>query len=135
MRQMRDGDYQGASKAFEAYLAAWPDGADAPEAHYRLAETFYVGGDQRSRAEEYARALKGWPKADWAPDAAVKLAAALQSLGQGDETCAALSEVRKHYASTAAPTVKARADALDAKARCKAPPPPKKGARQQRRRD
>jgi tol-pal system protein YbgF len=134
MRQMRDGDYQGASKAFEAYIAAWPDGADAPEAHYRLAETFLVGGDQKSAAVEYASALKGWPKTDWAPDATVKLAAALQSLGQGAETCAALGEFRKRYAGSAPATVKARAEALEGKAKCKAPPPPPKKAPARRRR-
>ena len=119
--RVRDGDYQGAAKGFEAYLAAWPDGPNAAEAHYRLAETLYVGDDQKAAAEEYARALKGWPRADWAADAAVKLASALQTQGRGGDACSVVVEFHKRYASGATAAVRARADALETKARCKAP--------------
>lgn len=124
MQQMRDGDYSSAAKAFQNYLATWPDGPDAPEAHYRLAETYYVGDNQKSAAEEYARSLKGWPHVAWAPDANVKLAMALHNLGRSPDACGALVEFRKRYAESAPATVKARAEALETKAECRAPTKP-----------
>ena len=126
---MRDGDYAGAAKSFQGYLATWPDGPDAPEAHYRLAETYYVGDDQKAAAEEYARALKGWPRVEWAADANVKLAMALQNLGRSPDACSALVEFRKRYAASASQTVKARADALETKAQCKPATPPRRRGR------
>jgi len=119
VQQMRDGDFAGAAKAFEAYISTWPDAPNAPEAHYRLAEADYANGDQAPAAEEYATSLKGWPKTEWAPDATVKLGMALQNLGRSPEACAAVSEFRKRYAASAPETVKARAQALEAKAQCK----------------
>ena len=119
VQQMRDGDFGGAAKAFEAYLAAWPDAPNAPEAHYRLAEANWASGDQGPAAQEYATSLKGWPKTDWAPDATVKLAVALQNLGRSPEACLAIGEFRKRYGASAPDTVKARAQALEAKAQCK----------------
>jgi tol-pal system protein YbgF len=118
MKTMRGGDYAGASKAFEDYLATWPDGADAPEAHYRLAETLYVRDDQANAAQEYARALKGSLKAPWSPDAMVKLGMSLQAQGRNAEACKAEAEFTRRFATTAPAAVKARASALKTKAKC-----------------
>lgn len=120
MKTMRDGDYAGAGAAFQAYLNRWPDGAEAPEAHYRLAETLYVGDDQKGAALEYLKALKGWPKTPWAADGTVKLAMALQNLGRSHDACTAAAEFYKRYASGASAAVKARAAALKSKAKCRA---------------
>jgi tol-pal system protein YbgF len=118
MKTMRDGDYAAAEKAFQDYLTSWPDGPDAAEAHYRLAETLYVRDDQAGAASEYARALKGFPKAVWAGDALVKLGMALQSRGDDTKACQALAEFGKRYAASAPATVKSRAAALKTKAKC-----------------
>jgi tol-pal system protein YbgF len=118
MTTMRGGDYAGASKAFQDYLTSWPDGADAPEAHYRLAETLYVRDDQANAAQEYARALKGFPKTAWAADAMVKLGMSLQAQGRNVEACKAEVEFSRRYAAGASAAVKARATALKTKAKC-----------------
>ena len=91
MALMTNGDYAGASQAFAAFVAKWPGAPETPEAHYRLAETYYVRDDQpNSAALETAASLKDWPHAKWAPDATVKLALAFSNLGHDKDACATL---------------------------------------------
>ena len=118
MALMTNGDYAGASQAFAAFVAKWPNAADTPEAHYRLAETYYVRDDQPNSALEYAASLKDWPHAKWAPDATVKLAQAFSNLGHDKDACATLGEFDHRYAKDATASVKSRAVALKTKAKC-----------------
>ena len=118
MALMTNGDYSGASQAFAAFVAKWPNAAETAEAHYRLAETYYVRDDQPNSALEYAASLKDWPHAKWAPDATVKLAQAFSNLGHDKDACATLGEFDRRYAKDATASVKSRAVSLKTKAKC-----------------
>jgi tol-pal system protein YbgF len=118
MSLMTNGDYTGASGAFTAFVAKWPAAPETPEAHYRLAETFYIRDEQDKSAVEYAASLQGWPRAKWAPDATVKLAQAFANIGHNKEACATLGELERHYAKDATPSVKSRAAAVKTQAKC-----------------
>jgi len=120
MQLMLDGEYAGAAKAFEDFIAVWPEAPETPEAWYRLAETRYVADDHAGAAAAYSKALKGWPKSKWAGDGTVKLGASLSALGRNKDACAAVAEFDKRYGASAAAAVKTRAASLKTKAKCAA---------------
>ncbi len=112
------GDYPGAGDAFSAYLQQYGASPRAREAYYWQGEAYFIRSLYGDATTAYARALKDWPKAGWAPDATVKLARALAATNRPDQACAALGEFDKRYASTAPKSVKARAAATAAAAKC-----------------
>jgi tol-pal system protein YbgF len=114
------GDYAGASQAWQDYIGRYGAGAKGREARYRLGETLYIQSDYGQAARAYAEALKGWPRAAWAPDATVKLSQSLAQLGRREEACSVVGEFEARYAPTAPTAVKSRARAVRAKAACAA---------------
>ena len=112
------GDYAGAAAAFQDYLNRYPNAKNTPEAYYWLGESDYAREDYADATPAYARALKGWPKLPWTPDATVKLARALAETNRQPEACAALAEFDHRYHAAASTTVRARAEATRARARC-----------------
>jgi tol-pal system protein YbgF len=112
------GDYAGASQAWQDFIAHYGAGAKGKEARYRLGETLYIQSDYGEAARAYAEALKGWPKVAWAPDATVKLSQSLAQLGRRDEACSVVGEFETRYGPTAPPAVRSRARAVRAKAAC-----------------
>jgi tol-pal system protein YbgF len=112
------GDYAGASNAFQNYLNRYPNAKNTPEAYYWLGESDYAREDYQDATPAYARSLKGWPKLPWAPDATIKLARALAETSRSTEACAALAEFDHRYRGAASTTVKARAQAVRARAQC-----------------
>lgn len=114
------GDYAGASQAWQDYIGHYGAGAKGKEARYRLGETLYIQSDYGEAARAYAEALKGWPKAAWAPDATVKLSQALAQLGRRDEACSVVGEFETRYAPIAPAAVKSRARTVRTKAACAA---------------
>ncbi len=114
------GDYAGASLAWQDYITRYGNGARGKEARYRLGESLYIQSDYGQAARAYAEALKGWPKTAWAPDATVKLSAALAQLGRRDEACSVVGEFDTRYGPTAPAAVKGRAKGVRVKAACTA---------------
>jgi tol-pal system protein YbgF len=112
------GDYAGAADALNAYLQQYGSSPHAREAYYMLGESYYIRGAYGDATTAYARSLKDWPKVAWAPDATVKLARALASTNRVEQGCAALAEFDRRYGATASKTVKARAAATAATAKC-----------------
>ncbi|MFV4677452.1 tetratricopeptide repeat protein, partial [Mycobacterium tuberculosis] len=56
------GDYAGASQAWQDYIARYGQGPKGKEARYRLGEALYIQSDYGQAARAYAESLKGWPK-------------------------------------------------------------------------
>ncbi len=112
------GDYAGASQAWQDFVSHWGAGARGREARYRLGESLYIQSDYGQAARAYAEALKGWPKTAWAPDATVKLSASLAQLGRREEACSVVSEFDTRYGLTAPTAVKIRARGVRTKAAC-----------------
>ena len=116
--QLSGGDYAGAGDAFSAYIQQYGSAPHVREAYYWLGESYYMRSLYGDATTDYARALKDWPKTTWAPDATVKLARALASTNRQDQACAALREFDSRYGATAPKSVKARAAATAAAAKC-----------------
>jgi len=114
-----DGQYAAASNAFQSFVAAYGETANAPEARYWLGETLFIRGLYSDAAAAYIGAVRGWPKTAWAPDAVVKLARALVSLNKSADACRTLDELGRRYPAASAST-KARAADARAAAKCAA---------------
>lgn len=86
----RQRDYEGAERAFRAFLKAHPTHALAGNAQYWLGETHYARKEFEKAAVEFAEGYKKFPKDAKAPDSVLKLGMALAALNQGSEACKAL---------------------------------------------
>ncbi len=116
--RLRDGDFDGAQLAFQAFLTDHADHPNAGEAYYWLGETFYVRDDFGSAADNYIASLRtqaGGPKA---PDALVRLAASLRGLGRVDEACATLGRFSQQFPN-ASPESRDRAARESVRANCR----------------
>lgn len=114
---MLNGDYDGAERAFAAYVADFPDGPRTAEARYWLGKTLIVRGAATDAAGAFIGAIRGWPQTSWAPDAVVELARALVALKKAPDACQTLTELGRRYPKASA-NVKARAAATATQARC-----------------
>jgi tol-pal system protein YbgF len=113
-----DGDYKGASAAFQDYVDHFPDTPNARPARYWLGETKYLQEDYAGAAAAYLGAIRGWPQTQWAPDAVVKLSLSLAQLKKPKEACGALAEFARRYPA-ASPAAQERAGAARQKIGCK----------------
>lgn len=112
-----DGQHRASAAAFQSYLDANPDSADAPEARYYLGESFYRQSDFAGAARAYVASIRGWPATPWAPDATVKLAQSLIELKNNADACGILTDFTKQYPRASA-TLKATAATARTRARC-----------------
>lgn len=112
------GDYAGAVSGFQDYAARFPTGPHLADARYGLGEAYYIQDNHAEAARAYAQALRGWPKTAWAGDATLKLAQSLTQLNRAENACAAVGEFDTRYGATASAALKARAQAVRARAKC-----------------
>lgn len=103
---VKNNQYEEAAKAFQSFLDANPDHALAGNAKYWLGETYYVRNDYQTAARVFAEAYQQYPKSGKAADNLLKLGMSLAGLGKKDDACIALGQLKKEYATTAAPVVR-----------------------------
>ena len=80
-----------------AFIASHPDDQLAGNAHYWLAETYYVRGDYRKAAGYFAAGYKNFPESSKAPDNLLKLAMSLANLDQPDKACFTFKELSERF--------------------------------------
>lgn len=98
---LKGGNYEGAEKAFSAFITAHPSDALAGNAQYWLGESFYVRGDHQKAAETFAEGYLKYPKSAKAPDNLLKLGLSLDALGKKKEACASYDRLEKEFKSAA----------------------------------
>ena len=86
-------DYDGAEKAFRAFLDEFSDDPQAGEAHYWLGEVLYQQGDFAGSASFLTAMLKDYPNDPRRGEALVKLARSLREVGEPARACAFLSRL------------------------------------------
>jgi tol-pal system protein YbgF len=116
-QMMLSGDYDGAERDWQDFVARFADHAKTPEARYWLGKTLAVRGAHNEAAASYIQAIRGWPQTNWAPDAVVELSRELSALKKSAEACQMLGELDRRYPKAAAP-VKSRAAAVRTQAKC-----------------
>jgi tol-pal system protein YbgF len=115
---IKKNDYAGAQKAFEQFLADFPDDTLAGNAEYWLAESFYVRKDYAKAAVAFAEGYQKYPKNAKAADNFLKLGLSMQAMGNKDEACTVFTSLAKEYPK-AAENIKARAKKEAGNLKCK----------------
>lgn len=88
-------DYDGAEKAFRAFLEEFGDDAQAGEAHYWLGEVLYQQGDFAGSARFLTTMLQDYPEDPRRGEALVKLARSLREVGEPARACAFLGRLNQ----------------------------------------
>lgn len=90
-------DYAGAETAFRAFVEAFSDDPQAPEAYFWLGEALH---QQRAYAESgsvYATMIRSFPDDVRAPDALARLARSMRLVGETEKACQALDTLPRRY--------------------------------------
>lgn len=84
------GDFTGAQLAFKQYIDLNPNAADISDAHFWLAETYFVKSGFSDAADNYIASMRAAPEGDKAPNALIGLAASMRQMGDKDGACQTL---------------------------------------------
>ncbi len=102
---LRERNNGAAQKAFEAFLAKYPDHNLASNARYWLGETHYVRGDFERAARIFAETYQLHPKSSKGPDSLLKLGLSLAGMGKKQDACLTLSQLKKEYPAGISPVL------------------------------
>lgn len=117
MQLFAAGQYRAAASAFQTYLDAHGDSAEAQEASYYLGESKHRQRDFDGASLAYISAIRGYPATSWAPDAMVKLSESLIEMRRTSDACGILATFNTRYPRASA-ALKANATQLRTRARC-----------------
>jgi len=90
-------NYPAAERAFEDFLARYPDHALAGNAQYWLGESLYVRGQYKAAASAFLKGYQNYGDSAKAPDSLLKLAMSLDRLGQKDAACSSFNELSAKF--------------------------------------
>ncbi len=110
---LKAGRYADASREFQDFLQAYPNGAYAPNALYWLGESYYVTGNYPLAQEQFQALLGRYPTHDKAPGAMLKVGLAQYGRKDLDAAERTLTAVAQQYpGSDAARTAEDRLRAI-----------------------
>lgn len=110
---LKEGKYPEAIKEFKNFIAAYPTGDYADNAHYWLAEAYYVSRDFNTSRDIFRKLIKDFPQSAKVPDALLKIGFIEYETGQKANAKELLTEVVKRYPdSSAAKLAEKRLDKL-----------------------
>lgn len=105
----KGGKFREAAEAFRSFIAAYPAGAFAPNAHYWAANAYFQLHDWAKAVEFYTVIGQKWPADPKAPDAMLKLAEAHREGGNAKIAQETLEDLIARYPdSPAAATARQR---------------------------
>ncbi len=96
-QSLRDGDYAEASRRFQSYLQAFPQGGLAANAWYWLGESYYVTQNYDVALNSFKSLLDQFPQSNKSPDALLKLGYCQFELNQPDQAESTLRDVVSRY--------------------------------------
>lgn len=103
---IKNGQYDAAQGQFQDFLNQYPDHALAGNAKYWLGETYYVRGQFDKAARIFAEAFQKYPKSSKAPDNLLKLGMALAAMGNKNDACVALGQMKTQFSTGAGPVLR-----------------------------
>lgn len=106
---LQRGEYAESANALNQFLQIYPSHPLAPNAQYWLGETFYVQNNFAEAAKSFARGYQQYPQSPKAPDSLLKLSLSLSNLGQNEEACITLGQLKQEY-PRASSAIKEKAD-------------------------
>lgn len=96
------GQQRAAEEAFGAFLQAYPDAPEAPEARYWHAFTLLARGANEEAAAEFLDYLQRHQNGPRAAESMVSLGVALKAMGRDQQACAAFADVPRRYPRSSA---------------------------------
>lgn len=96
------GDYETAQIQFATFTETYTGGPLTAEAHFWRGKSLSALGNTSGAARSYLEAFSGSPEGVIAPDALLELGRSLEILGQTDEACTMLNEVKARFPDSAA---------------------------------
>jgi len=99
---LKEGRYEEARKAFEQYLAEFPNSDLAGHSQYWLAETYYVTQDYKSALPAFRKVVSDYGSSRKLPDALLKIGYCQVELGQLGAARKTLADVVSRYPETTA---------------------------------
>jgi tol-pal system protein YbgF len=97
---LREGRYDDAIKAFNAFLEQYPDGGYADNAQYWLGEAHYVSQQFEQAATEFKKVIEQFPQSTKVPDARLKLGYTHYELQQWDKAREVLNGILDAHPNT-----------------------------------
>ncbi|MHB8346556.1 MAG: tol-pal system protein YbgF [Acidiferrobacterales bacterium] len=104
---MKEGFYDRAIAAFQAFIVKYPDAPLAGNAEYWIAEGNYVMGNYRRALKEYKKVIAKYPNGPKVPDALVKIGYTQYELHSYDKARKTLNSVIAQYPNTTVATLAA----------------------------
>ena len=97
---LKEGRYAEAARRFQAFLAEFPNGEYAPNAHYWLGESYYVTQNYQIALDAFEQLLSRFPGSSKAPDALLKVGYCHYELRNFDRAETVLNQVIQQYPDT-----------------------------------
>ncbi|MCB1542562.1 MAG: tol-pal system protein YbgF, partial [Rhodoblastus sp.] len=94
---LKQGQYDGAQKGFEGFVAKHARSRYTPDAVFGLGETFFQRGRHREAAEQYLKISTNFANSSRGPEAMLRLGQSLNALGAKEQACASFAEVGRKY--------------------------------------
>lgn len=111
---LKQGQYGKAAKAYEQFLATYPNGQYADNAQYWLGESRYVNKEYPKAMVEFQRLTINYPDSDKIPGAKLKMGYIHYQLKEYEQARLVLGDVIRNYPeSSAAGLAKERLDRMD----------------------
>lgn len=98
---LRNSDYDGAGKAFQGFIAQYPQDPLAGNAMYWLGQIPYSQGQFEQAAVIFLDAYRKYPKSAKAGESLLKVGLAMSNLNKNKEACAALHRFTTEYPDAA----------------------------------
>jgi tol-pal system protein YbgF len=98
---LRNSDYDGATKAFRAFLARYPQDALAGNAMYWLGQIPYSQGNYDQAAVTFMDAYRKYPKSAKAGESLLKVGLSMSNLGKKKDACVAIQRFSTEFPDAA----------------------------------
>lgn len=94
---LKQGQYDGAQKGFEGFIAKHGRSRYAPDAVFGLGESFFQRGRHREAAEQFLKISTNYANSARGPEAMLRLGQSLNALGAKEQACASFAEIGRKY--------------------------------------
>lgn len=107
---LKAGNYDAAQSNFDTFLKTYPNNPLVENAQYWLGETYYVRNNYDQAARLFAQGYQKFPKGKKAADNLLKLGMSLAGMGNTEDACVALRQLKKDFSDTSSTPVVRRAE-------------------------
>lgn len=98
---MKQGAYERAVREFGAFLVKYPESGLADNAHYWIAEAYYIQRNYKAAMAQFTKVVNAYPTSPKLPDALFKIGALHQDLGAPEQARKTWTDLSERYPNNA----------------------------------